>query len=315
MMSAALLALLAVPAAAAIAVVESGASGRTWAPRPTQAWNGGAPPPGGLVVTVDRAQVQQEVLGFGAAFTDTSAYNAIVFMDAPTRSQFVEALWGASGLQFSIGRVHINSPDYAFQTYNFDNVTDDFALASFDDNVTYDQQRVIPLIRAARAVTAGWTSAPLRLFGSPWSPPGWMKRNGNMINSDAVCLKDDVPAGSYVDTWARYIVRWLAAYEAAGLPMWGLTPQNEPEARQLKFESCAFDVPHYVDWVGQHLGPAVKARFPAINVLAYDHNRLDAPAYAAALYNDSAAAAFTDHFAVHWWVRARARAGNRRPRA
>ena len=192
-------------AAAPIAVVESGATtGRAWTPMPAQAWTPGAPA-GGAVLTVDRADVRQEVLGFGSCFTDTSAYNAIVFMNDAVRAQFLEALWGQSGLGFSIGRVHINSPDYAFETYNHDNVTDDFALAHFDHNVSYDRQRVIPLIHAARAVAAGWTTDPIRLFGSPWSPPGWMKNNNNMINSDAVCLKADAPGGSYVQTWAKCV--------------------------------------------------------------------------------------------------------------
>ena len=61
-----------------------------------------------------------------------------------------------------------------------------------------------------------------------------------MINSEAVCLKNDTAEGSYKRSWANYITAWLDAYKAARLPMWGLTPQKEPEARQHKFESCAY---------------------------------------------------------------------------
>ena len=181
---------------AAITVIESGSSGRKWLPLPNQTWTAGPAPPG-ITVAIHTSQPQQQIMGFGSCFTDTSAYNAMVFMNATVRAEFLEALWGASGLGFSVMRVHINSPDYAFQTYNFDNVTDDFALGHFDRNLSYDQQRVVPLIRAAHAVAAGWTTDPIKMFGSPWSPPGWMKQNGNMINSNAVCLKEDVPAGSY----------------------------------------------------------------------------------------------------------------------
>ena len=239
-------------------------------------------------------------MGFGAAFTDTSAYNAMVFMYEPVQAQFLEALWGSTGLGLNLMRVTINSADYSFQSFNYDNVTDDFSLVHFDHNLTYDRQRVMPLIRAARAVAAAWTTNEIKLFGSPWSPPGWMKRNGDMINSDVIGLKDDVAEGSYQQTWANYIVAWLDGYAAAGLPMWGLTPQNEPEARQLKFESCAYDVAHYVEWVGQFLGPAVKQRFPELQVMAYDHNKVDSVAYAAGVYNDSRASAVVDGFAVHW---------------
>ena len=208
-------------AAQPISLVESGASGRTWTELPKQSWGAASSPSVNLVI--DRSSKKQPIIGFGAAFTDTSAYNAMVFMRPAVRAQYLEAMWGESGLGWSVMRVHINSPDYAFQSYNFDNVTDDFALTHFDKNLTYDQQRVIPLIRAAREVSAGWTLDPILLFGSPWSPPGWMKNNNNMINSDAVCLKNDTAAGdSYAQTWANYILLWLQSYEAQGLAMWGL---------------------------------------------------------------------------------------------
>ena len=86
-----------------------------------------------------------------------------------------------------------------------------------------------------------------------------------------------------------------------GLPMWGLTPQNEPEARQSRFESCAYDIPHYLEWVGRYLGPAVQARFPSLAILGYDHNKLDALKYMAAVFNDTAAAAAVAGTAVHWY--------------
>ena len=105
--------------------------------------------------------------GFGAAFTDTSTYNAQVFMNASVRDAFLAAFWGPSGLDYSVGRVTLNSADYSFQSFNYDNVTGVFSLASFDDSLAYDSQRVVPLLREA----AARATDPLRLFASPWSPP------------------------------------------------------------------------------------------------------------------------------------------------
>lgn len=301
MLRAAILSSCALVVAAQVSIIESGASGAQWATMPAQSWSS-QPPSSGLVIAIDLSQMRQEVFGFGSAFTDTSAYNAMVYMTPGTRATFTEALWGETGLRASVGRVHINSPDYAVHTYNMDNVTDDFALAHFDANLTYDEQRVLPLIREAQAKVAAWGGAPIRLFASPWSPPGWMKSNNNMINSDAQCLKNDTAAGgSYRQAWASYIGKWLQAFAAHGAPMWGLTPQNEPEARQSVFESCAYTVSAYLDFVRNYLIPTVLPMFPNLQIMAYDHNKLDSVEFAEAIANDPAANRGIAGTAVHWY--------------
>jgi glucosylceramidase len=285
-----------------VSVTESGAGGREWFALPSQAWVPGPPTsPQPNAISLDRGDLRQEVLGFGSCFTDTSAYNALVYAQPAIRDALVEAVWGATGLRSSVMRMHINSPDYSVHSYNFDNVSDDFSLASFDANLTYDQQRVIPLIRLAQAKAAGWGGHPLRLFGSPWSPPGWMKNNNNMINSAPVCLKNDTSQGSYRQAWATYIKLWLEAYEAQGISLWGLTPQNEPQAAQHNFESCVYDVPHYVDFVGKYLGPTVLARFPHLQILGFDHNKMDSLLYAEGIAEDGSASAAVAGMAVHWY--------------
>ena len=192
-------------------------------PRPSLPWSA---PFDGTGITLDTGAPRQSIIGWGTCFTDTSAYNAMVYMRAPVRDQLLEAVWGETGLRANTHRMHINSPDYAVHSYNLDNVTDDFSLAHFDDAMAYDSQRVLPFVRLAMARAAAWGGPPLRLFGSPWSPPGWFKTNNNMINSDAVCLKNDTAAGdSYKRTWASYIVRWVAAVEAhLNTSMWAITP-------------------------------------------------------------------------------------------
>lgn len=120
---------------------------------------------------------------------------------------------GKSGLGLTLGRVTLNSADYSFRSFNYDNVTDDFALEHFDHTLAYDRKRVMPMIRRAKKVAVESWQDPIRLFASPWSPPGWMKTNDNMINSDAVCLRNDTVEGSYKQTWANYITMWLDACE------------------------------------------------------------------------------------------------------
>ena len=291
-----------VPAAAQIAVIRSSASGEKWAPMPSLHWRAAAPSAGANVTVYTHAP-KQTMLGFGAAFTDSSAYNAIELMNGTSRSALVDAYWGPSGLGFVFGRVHINSPDYAFQSYNLDNVSGDWALSQFDAAMAYDSQRVLPLLRLAQAAAG----EPLRLFGSPWSPPAWLKKpcaccRDMICSAAAPCLLDDAGGHSARATWAAYIVKWLDAMAAHGFRMWGLTPQNEPEAIQPNFESCAFAPADMADFIGGYLGPALAAgQWADLHVLGYDHNRLHALTWAQALLGNASVAKYVDSFAVHWY--------------
>jgi glucosylceramidase len=119
-----------------------------------------------------------------------------------------------------LGRVHINSPDYSFASYNLDNASGDWSLLHFDAGMAYDSQRVLPLMRLAQAAAG----APLRLFGSPWSPPAWMKKpcqccHDMICSAAAPCLLDDAGGRSARATWAAYIVKWLDAMAAHGFRM------------------------------------------------------------------------------------------------
>lgn len=153
------------------------------------------------------------------------------------------------------------------------------------------------MIRGAMAVA----QFPLRLFASPWSPPGWMKTNGKMINSLIPCLKDDLPSGSsYAATWAAYIVAWLRAYTAEGFTFWGLTPQNEPMAQQSRFESCAYRTQDMAAFIETHLGPAVRAAFPDLKIMAYDHNKIASLSWMQELYGNNGTSQYIDGTALHW---------------
>ena len=288
-------------AAGDISVVRSSADGDQWAPQPALSW--GADFASARVVGVSTGTRKQEVLGFGACMTDTSAYNAIVWMSDAVRAQLVEAYWGATGLGYSISRMHINSPDYAFVSYNMANTTDDFELSHFDSALTYDHEHVIPLLKLASAAAA----EPIKFFGSPWSPPAWMKKpcdccKDMICSAPAPCLRDDVAGGSYYAAWATYFVKWLDAMEAAGVTMWGLTPQNEPEAIQHNFESCAWRPQDQADFVVQHLGPALaRAGYGNLTLMGYDHNKVDSLTWANALLGNATVRKYVNAFGVHWY--------------
>ena len=170
--------------------------------------------PGGDVLTIFPELQYQPILGFGGALTEASAVT-LQKLPAALQQEVIHAYYNATtGHGYTWGRVPIGSCDFTDASYNFDNVTDDFTLASFDTAATKDSQTIIPMIKAAQAAS----SSGLRLFGTPWSPPGWMKENGQMDGSSLPCLKQDA---KYQHAWALYFSKWFATYASFGIPFWG----------------------------------------------------------------------------------------------
>jgi len=239
-------------------------------------------------ITVDLQSRFQPILGFGGGFTQSSA-TVFQQLSVELQNEFLEAYFGDTGIGYSTGRLPINSCDFSPTMYSFDDVTDDYDLVHFDDSVAQDAALSIPLILAALNLRPD-----LKLFGSPWSPPAWMKTNLNMLQGGK--LKPE--AG---DAWSRYFVKWIAAYEASGVPIWGVTVQNEPEA-SMTWESCLYTAQEEADFVANHLGPTMRDSFPDVKLLGYDHNKDHIAEWADALMGaGSSAASFMDGIAFHWY--------------
>ena len=207
-----------VPAAHQIVGEQSTNNGAMWALTAPLTW--GSDFPSSKSLTIARTTREQPMLGFGAAFTDTSGWNYMK-MNATTRAAFLEAGWGETGAGWTLMRVTINSADYSFKSYAYDSTPDDFSLAHFDHNLTYDKVNVQPFIKGALAVARAY-GADIKMFASPWSPPGWMKTNNQQDGcSGPNSMKPDSAQGSYLQAWASYMSAWLTDYAASGLPMWG----------------------------------------------------------------------------------------------
>jgi glucosylceramidase len=120
----------------------------------------------------------------------------------------------------------------------------------------------VPFIKEAIAAAGG----KLTLFASPWSPPAFMKTNNDVLHGGK--LKEE-----YADAWANMFVKFINAYQGQGIPMWGVTVQNEPMAVQ-KWESCVFTADDERLFVKNHLGPVMHAKGMADKkIIAWDHNR------------------------------------------
>ncbi len=246
------------------------------------------PDPDGPTITLHPETEYQEIIGFGGAFTEAAA---VTFFKLPPERQ-AEVLHAyfdpVQGHGYTLCRTHINSCDFALGNYAYDEVPGDVELRHF--SIARDQQALLPFIKAAFAVAGG----PLKLIASPWSPPAWMKTNGEMNHGGK--LKPE-----YRAAWAAYYCRYIQAYAAEGVPIWGLTVQNEPEAKQT-WDSCLYTGEEERDFVRDYLGPALQQHgLSAIRLLIWDHNRDRLYERARIVYDDPAAAQYVWGAAFHWY--------------
>lgn len=237
---------------------------------------------------VDTAVRYQEIIGFGGAFTEAASLT-LDQMPAPARQAILEAYFSANqGNAYTLCRTHINSCDFAAGNYAYTEVADDVDLRHF--RIDRDRQSLIPMIREAMGLSGG----ALRVFASPWSPPAWMKTNGQMNRGGKL-------RPEYRDAWARYYVRYIQEYANEGIPIWGLTVQNEPEATQ-PWDSCIYSAAEERDFVKGFLGPALKkAGLGQVKVIIWDHNRDRMYERAKVVLDDPEAAAYVWGVGFHWY--------------
>jgi glucosylceramidase len=237
---------------------------------------------------VDSSRRFQTVEGFGGAFTEASA---VVWQGLPeaAREQFlVDCFDPQRGHGYTLCRVPMGSSDFALGNYAHVETAGDTEGAGF--SIARDRQALLPFIQAALRVAG----RPIQLLVSPWSPPGWMKSNGEMNHGGKLLPQ-------YRDAWARCFVRFIRAYEAEGVPVWAVSVQNEPAARQT-WDSCLYSAEEERDFVRDHLGPTLHAAgLGHVKIVVWDHNRDVMVERASVVYSDPEAARYVWGTGFHWY--------------
>jgi len=223
----------------------------------------GTGPSGELTITVDPSRTYQSMDGFGASITDSSA--AVLYrLDPAAREQAMRSLFDpVRGIGVSALRQPIGSSDFTDEPhYTYDDMPPgqtDFALAHF--SIAHDRAQILPLLRRARAL-----NPRLTVIATPWSPPAWMKTTDSLVGGR---LKDDFRVYA---AYARYFVKFVEAYRAAGVPVDFLTVQNEPQNRTPNgYPGMDLPVAQEVKLI-EAVGPALRAAGLRTRILAYDHN-------------------------------------------
>ena len=240
-----------------------------------------------VCIFADPDKTFQTFLGIGGALTDASA-ETYAKMPKEKQQEFMQAYFDKEkGIGYSLARTNIHSCDFSSDIYTYIS-EGDAALKSF--SIQHDKQFRIPFIKQAIAAAGG----KLTLYASPWSPPAFMKTNNDILHGGK--LKKE-----FYQSWANYYTKFIKAYEAEGIPIWGISIQNEPMATQ-RWESCIFTGEEERDFLKNNLGPTMqKAGLGSKKIIGWDHNRDLLYQRASTLLNDPAAAKYLWGIGYHWY--------------
>lgn len=225
----------------------------------------------GLPLTLDTTSRLQSIEGLGFALTQGSA-TAFLQLPKDTRKALLEELFSSqTGLGISMLRITVGASDLSTSLYSYNNVADDTAMLHFSLEGP-DSDSTFVVLQEILAI-----NPTIKLLASPWSAPPWMKTNNSWIGGS---LKPE-----YYAAYARYLVRYFDEMKKMGINFWGLTPQNEP-LHAGNEPSMAMSADEQLDFINNHLGPALTQSSHTLKILAYDHN-CDHPEYAITVANGS----------------------------
>jgi len=238
-------------------------------------------------IFVNTSKQFQTFIGIGGAITDAAAET---FAKLPKEQQekFINAYYNPeTGIGYTLARTSIHSCDFSSESYTYIK-EGDTALKTF--SINHDKQFRISFIKHAIEATGG----KLKLYASPWSPPAFMKTNNSMLQGGK--LKPE-----FYQPWANYYIKFIKAYEKEGIPIWGLTIQNEPMAKQ-RWESCIYTAEEERDFLKNYLGPTLKKEgLGDEKVIVWDHNRDLMFERSNVILNDTVAAKYVWGIGFHWY--------------
>jgi len=238
-------------------------------------------------IEVDPAQRFQTILGIGSSLEHATCFN-LSKLDSGKRDEAIDRLVNPqSGIGMNLMRVCIGTSDFVGEPwYSYDDMPAGETDPQLDHfSIEKDRAYVLPVLKTALAKNPN-----LVFFASPWSPPGWMKDSGQMCGGKLL--------PEHADAYARYLVRFVQAYEAEGIPIYAMTLQNEPGVNEKTYPSCAWNGSEQRDFIKQHLGPAFKKNGLKTKIWCFDHN-FNNVAFPRAILSDPEASSYVDGTAFH----------------
>ena len=242
------------------------------------------------VIEINPAQTFQTIEGFGFSLTGGSAM-LLHQMGATDRATLLNEFFGHAdnSIQVSYLRISIGASDLDPVVFSYDDlptgVTEDPALQYF--NLSRDTLHLIPVLKEILAINPN-----IKIMGSPWSAPTWMKNNKNSVGGNLL--------PQYYSAYAQYFVKYIQAMKSHGITIDAITPQNEPQHGGNN-PSMVLSSTNERDFVRDHLGPAFQAAGLQTKIIVWDHN-CDNPGYPIDILNDAVAKSFVHGSAFHLYA-------------
>jgi glucosylceramidase len=232
-------------------------------------------------IDVNEHQQFQQMDGFGAAVTDSSAWLIYTQMSTNQRNNLMERLFDpVNGIGISFVRIPMGASDFSVNgPYSYDDLPPgqtDPTLSKF--SINHDMAYILPLLKQALAL-----NPLLKFMANPWSPPAWMKTNGSMFGTSNGQIGTLIP--SDYGPLAQYFVKFIQAYQAQGIPIYAITPQNEPGYAPDTYPGMIFSASDESKFIQNYLSPALKRADLHPRIIPYDHN-WDNPNYTKTLLGD-----------------------------
>lgn len=237
---------------------------------------------GGNIIDIDTGINYQTMDGFGFALTQGSA-ESLLNLNTSVRLNLLNELYGLSNDAQSVIRISLGASDLSNSVYTYNDTVGDVEMTNFSLSGP-DETYLIPVLQEILAINPN-----VKILATPWTSPIWMKTNNTWIGGRL--------NPSYYEAYALYFVKYLDAMAALGIDIWAITPQNEPENGNNE-PSLLMDADEQLDFINNHLGPAITNAGYSTKIIAFDHN-CDNTAYPIQVLNNSA---FVDGAAFHLYA-------------
>ncbi|MDU8885653.1 glycoside hydrolase family 30 protein [Yeosuana sp. MJ-SS3] len=232
-------------------------------------------------------ETYQTITGFGGSFTESTAY-LLNQLSKSNRDKIIQAYFGEEGAKYSLTRTHMNSCDFSLSNYSYAPVEDDKSLEHF--SIKEDKDDIIPMIKEAMAVSKDG----FKILSSPWTAPPWMKDNKSWVGGKLL--------PEYYNTWALFFSKYVEAYKAEGIDIWGFTVENEPLGNGNNWESMHYTPEEMTNFVKDYLGPKLEEDGHEVKILGYDQNREHLKHWVDVMFKDEASSKYYDGTAIHWYA-------------
>lgn len=236
-------------------------------------------------ISINVSEKFQEIEGFGAALTGSSAFLINRLNDTQKTGLLNELFDPEAGIGISYLRMTIGASDFSLSDFTYNDLPqgqEDPELLQF--SIAEDEKHVVPVFKSILSIYPD-----LKIMGSPWSAPAWMKTNQSLYGGS---LKP-----SWYDTYADYFVKYIDAYEEYGINIDAITPQNEP-LHEAGYPTMRMEATAQAEFVKNSLGPAFEENNLNTKIIAYDHN-FDEPGYPITIFEDEEASQYVDGAAFH----------------